>query len=54
VAGQTATKMIGGSFRRVRAGIVDGTVSLEQALGPGASKDVGVPVASFAFRVPYA
>jgi hypothetical protein len=54
-AGQTITKTIGDLGPRLRSGIVHGGVILRQALGAGGIEgpgSVGVPVGSFAVRVP--
>jgi hypothetical protein len=54
-AGATVTKTIGEYGPRIRPGTVRGTVSLQQALGPGGIEGPGgvsVPVGSFAIRVP--
>jgi hypothetical protein len=54
-AGQTITKTIGELGPRLQAGIVHGTVSLQQALGAGEIEGPGsvtVPVGSFSVRVP--
>jgi hypothetical protein len=54
-AGQTITKTIGDFGRPSRHGIVHGSVSLLQALGPGGLEgpgSVAVPVGSFSVRVP--
>jgi hypothetical protein len=54
-AGQLIEKTIGGIGPRLRAGVVHGTVMLRQALGAGGIEgpgSVGVPVGSFAVRVP--
>ncbi len=54
-AGQTITKTIGDFGPRIRPGIVNGSVSLLLALGPGGLEGPGsvtVPVGSFSVRVP--
>ena len=54
-AGQTITRTIGEYGPRLRAGVVRGSVTLRQALGPGGIEgpgSVAVPVGSFAVRVP--
>ncbi len=54
-AGQTITRTIGELGPRLRAGVVHGSVTLRQALGPGGIEgpgSVAVPVGSFAVRVP--
>jgi hypothetical protein len=54
-AGQTITRTIGEIGPRLRAGVVHGTVSLQQALGAGSIEGPGsvtVPVGSFTVRVP--
>ena len=54
-AGQTVTRTIGEHGPSVRAGVVHGSVTLRQALGPGGVEgpgSVAVPVGSFAVRVP--
>ncbi|MDQ2897552.1 MAG: hypothetical protein M3Y09_18255, partial [Actinomycetota bacterium] len=54
-AGQTITRTIGDFGPRIPAGIVHGSVSLLQALGPGGIEGPGsvtVPVGSFSIQVP--
>jgi hypothetical protein len=54
-AGQTITRAIGEYGPTLRAGVVHGSVTLRQALGPGGIEgpgSVAVPVGSFAVRVP--
>jgi hypothetical protein len=54
-AGQTITQTIGDFGQRIRPGVVQGSVSLLQALGPGGVEGPGsvtVPVGSFSVRVP--
>jgi hypothetical protein len=54
-AGQTVAKTIGVIGPRLKSGVVHGTVSLQQALGPGGLEgpgSVSVPVGSFSVRVP--
>ncbi len=54
-AGQTITRTIGEYGPTLRAGLVRGSVTLRQALGPGGIEgpgSVAVPVGSFAVRVP--
>ncbi len=54
-AGQTITRTIGEYGPTLRAGLVRGSVTLRQALGPAGIEgpgSVAVPVGSFAVRVP--